>query len=188
MADAIDNAEPDADPSVQFGALSANTRETIRLAAYPWATEQPSSDRAGLPCRPCVEIDASVLGVSSDVTGLDLPIIGRWTKDDGSVVVRYELPSGCSQRAGDHQERISLWIAKPNEQYTVPITLPSQLPSFQTIRESSELAADGLSRDPDWPSHLMDAADSVRDVVEQYVEFVNQLYDQPRSSTYTWEG
>lgn len=160
----------------------------LRVVAFRWSQKLATADQLRLFSRFCIDVDDHVLQIVADVTGSDLPCIGSWARSDERRIARYELPSACRATPDSEREDIHLWLGLEGESAALLAQVPADLPLLrELIRAGDSLFSDEAAK-LDWPNAVLDSGRAIQSALGQYLEFINQVYDELRPSTRAWEG
>jgi hypothetical protein len=66
--------------------------------------------------------------------------------------------------------------------------VPADLPLLRELFRSNDVPSIDDTARPDWPDSVLESGRAIQSALGQYLEFVNQVYDEPRLSTRAWEG
>lgn len=169
--------------------MSSDAGQTNRrVVPCRWSWESAIPDQFTQSSRVCIDVEDQVRQIVADVTGSDLPCVGTWMRSDGGRVARYELPSACRSAPNLAQEDISLWLTLETGATPVAVQIPADLPSLRSLAEPSDvLSGDEIAR-PEWSQAVLESGRAVQSALGQYLEFINEVYDEVRPSTRVWEG
>jgi len=159
----------------------------VRFVPYRWSDPSACSDDPSQAFRPCIDVETRVGSLAVDVAG-NLPRVGVWLEPDGRCIRRYELPSGCGTSPNCAEETITLWLTRDAGTVAMPVRVPALLPPFRSLAEASAPLSGDESQAPKWSDAELDSGRAVQKALGQYLEFVNQLYDQARPSLRAWEA
>jgi hypothetical protein len=158
------------------------------IVAWRWSQKPAAADQLRQFSRFCIDVDDHVRQIVADVTGSDLPRIGSWTGSDGRRVARYELPSACRATPNSVREDIHLWLGLEGESAAVLAQIPADLPLLRELIQASDSLFSDEAAKLDWPDAVLDSGRAIQSALGQYLEFINQVYDELRPSTRAWEG
>jgi len=163
--------------------MSNDLLTRVRYAPYPWSPSMSDS----VPCvrgRPCIVTQDDVEEVLVDVCDASLPSIGVWTDDQGHRWRKFELPAARSDiesLASTEAMQVTM-LPERGGGWTECVRVPGAMLPIRTLQDEEETLA-SRSTDP-----IVCGSYEAESLIENYLDFINGLYEHTRSHALCWEG
>jgi len=177
--------------------MSSGTLTKARYGPYPWSFA--GNDEVPIVGgRPCVVVPDDVEEICVDVCEAALPPVGQWSNGKGEGWRKFELPASRTDAVGDlsAEEMHLTMLAVRSNSWGETISVPGGLLPIHVLQEDeeSDTPANDNGRSLGGAA-VTERGDALRDgshgaqlLIDNYLDFINGMYEHTRSHSLFWEG